>query len=150
MNALYRRLKKAFPFVNERAATPDDLFKFLAARDVPVIYGHPIRRGIYVRRNGLDYMFLNPSLHGWSLAYVLSHEIGHLLFHVPARTRNATFGFNHRQNEKQHNEAETVAALLLFPLGDIEDALIHGLHLADEQLAELIGRRLDYASQHKK
>lgn len=150
MTTLFSRLKKAFPFVGERPATEADLFAFCAARGVEVVFAAEIRRGLYVRREGSDYIFLNASLLGWSLLYVLAHEIGHLLYHVPTRTRNASFAFDGDRCRRNHVEAETAAALLLLPVAELERSLLAGEYKTDERLAALIGVRIDYHSKYRK
>ena len=154
MNAMYRRLKKAFPFVGKRAVTEDDLLHLCAAGEIPVIYDPKVEKGIYAEcrdewgRRHAHGIFLNPKLVGWSLVYVFAHEVAHFLFHAPTRTRCSRSGGG--CSDPTHAEAENAAALLLLPLHDVEDALLHGLHLTDERFAELIGRRLAFASDYKR
>lgn len=148
MNSLLRRLKSAFPFVGERAATENDLFEFCADHKIEIVFTPETSAGIYVMFNRENFIFLNSRLTGRRLLHVAFHEIGHYLLHVPKRRQFAAEFYGRHENERTHCEAETVAALLLLPMPDLEDLLIAGVHKHDDELAELIGRRLDFASQH--
>jgi Zn-dependent peptidase ImmA (M78 family) len=147
MITLFDRLKKAFPFVGERAATELDLFAFCTDRNVIVEFASEIERGLYVRKDGEDYIFLNQRLMGLSLLYVLAHEIAHLLLHVPSRRRNIQMAFEPHLCGRNHKEAETAVALLLIPLADLETITDHA---ADEHLAQLVKYRIEYAREYSR
>lgn len=152
MTTLFDRLKKHFPFLGERAVTEADLFEICERRGVEVVFAHEIRAGIYVHRAGRDHIFLNAMLHGQSLVYVLSHEIAHMLLHVPTRSRGVALGFNGETcSRRNHAEAETAAALLMFPLTGIDRRLFDAANsgFTDMRYAELIMRRLMYYHENK-
>jgi Zn-dependent peptidase ImmA (M78 family) len=141
MNTIFTRLKQAFPFVTSRAATEDDFFQFCAKRGVEVIFSPDVRQGIYVVFRGRHFIFLSTALRGWMLLYVMFHELGHYLFHVPRRTRNAAFAFN--DCGRNHLEAEATAALLLLPVRDLDEVLRDGSYADDDRLRALIATRLE-------
>jgi|GEM_PF-2313120 len=147
MHTLTSRLRAAFPFVGERAATEDDLLGFLADRGVAVIWSRDVDKGLYaIGKYGgemIHAICLSTQLIGWSMLYVLAHEIGHYLLHAPGKTRVGPVAVAGFQCRKEHREAETVAALLLLPIPELEAALLSGLHKENEDLANLIGVRLD-------
>lgn len=156
MNTIHDRLQKAFPFLGQRAATESDLLDYCEARGVAVVFDRRIEKGIYARDpHGGDHIFLNASLHGWSLLYVLAHEIGHLVLHVPSkRRRSAVSGqrsvsvmmpFECRRN---HSEAETAAALLLLPMSELE-RLRDAAGDRDDHLSRLVAYRLDYFARYE-
>lgn len=146
MHTMIGRLRQAFPFLGERAATEEDLFGFAASEGVPVEWSRVVDRGLYSLAKYDDVLFhviaLNTDLAGVSLRYVLAHELGHYLFHVPSQVRNGerlAFGFDC----KDHHEAETVAALLLLPIPELEAALLAGTFKENDDLAALIHVRVE-------
>jgi Zn-dependent peptidase ImmA (M78 family) len=145
MHTLASRVRAAFPFVGERAATEDDLLEFCAGEGVAVVWSRDVDKGIYAigkcGRQVVHAICLNTQLIGWSLLYVLAHEIGHYLLHAPSKTRTGPVAAF--QCRREHREAETVAALLLLPIPELEAALISGHYKENEDLAALIGVRLD-------
>lgn len=159
MHAIYDRLKRHFDFLGERAATEDDLFAFCADRGVEVVFAHEITRGVYVRHSrGTDHIFVNKNLLGWSLVYVLAHEIAHMLLHAPTRTGvrascPRVFGFDgERCSRVNHEEAETAAALLMLPRVESVDTDLLDAESALEKrpYTELVVRRLDYLRRYGK
>lgn len=149
MNTLLRRLKSAFPFVGTRAAIDDDLFGFCADRDIELVFSPDVSAGIYAMYRGEHFIFLNSRLSGRRLLHVAFHEIGHYLLHVPTQGRYAAEFFRLHQKQKDHCEAESVAAFLLLPIAELESLLLAGVHERDHELAELIGRRLELFARYK-
>jgi hypothetical protein len=155
MHTLAGRLRQAFPFLGERAATEDDLLGFCAGRGVAVRFSPVVEKGIYAMRVGggmpdFHAIALNSRLFGWSLCYVLAHEIGHYLLHVVPprpvgrrRRGKVEWAFYDFACRKNHHEAETVAALLLLPIPELEAALLAGAFKDNSDLAALIHVRLD-------
>lgn len=147
MEILLPRLASAFPFIGERPATEKDLFAFCEDRGIAVITTSGIERGVYVRRQGKDFIFLNSRLRGWELLHVFAHEIAHFILHVPMRTRNVELHFDETLSRRKHREAEMAAALLLVPANTIEQLLIDGEFYGSESLAGLISLRLDLVAK---
>ena len=150
MNTLFSRLKKAFPFVTERCGTDDDFYSYCDASGIEVVHNSQINYGIYVVRGGEHFIFLNSRLTGWMQRYVMFHELGHYLFHVPTATRygdNAIYGWSSGRN---HAEAEATAAYMLLTVPELETALLDGEFRHNERLALLIATRLDLYKEYGK
>src|SRR5687767_3258055 len=96
MHTVLTRLRTAFPFAGERSATEDDFFTFCAERRIEVVFTPEVSWGIYAVCRGEHFIFLNSRLSDLTLLYVMFHELGHYLFHVPglARDKTAVFGWN--------------------------------------------------------
>jgi Zn-dependent peptidase ImmA (M78 family) len=150
MKNVLSRLKREFPFVHSRSATEGDFYDYCVDHNIQVVFDFNVRTGIYVVVDGEHYIFLNNKLKGWFLLYVMFHELAHYIFHQPTQTNFGAEFFDHHTKEKNHKEAEAVAAYLLLPPREIENALIEGVHLRDERAANLIGLRMDLASKYKK
>lgn len=148
MKNLVPKLKKAFPFISERIVNEKDLFDFCAKKNCQIVFDREISTGVYVRFMGSDYIFLNPKLSGFWFLYVFAHEVGHLMFHAPSRSSVGVEFFDLHSRRKNHSEAETVAALLVLPIPELENALISGAYKDDSRLADLIARRLDIFNLH--
>lgn len=152
MTTLYDRLKRHFKFLGERPVTEADLFAVCADRGCNVVFAREINRGVYVRHaDGSDHIFLNPTLSGLSLVYVFAHEAAHMLLHVPTRGPQAAslHAFDgHRCSRINHLEAETAAALLMFPRIEAIDTEL--LENADRRYTELIALRLHYLVRYGK
>jgi Zn-dependent peptidase ImmA (M78 family) len=151
-STIYRRLKKAFPFVDERAATEDDFFEYCDRHAIKVEFTPEIERGAYVPFLGRDHIFLNTRLFGWRLRHTMFHELGHVLLHAPTRAKRDAGDIREAMNfscRKNHAEAEIVAALLLLPPHEIETALLEQRHMADETLADLIALRLEFEARRQ-
>ncbi len=146
MNTLFDRLKKALPFVGSRPVTEDDLHDFCETRGVDVVFAHEIRHGLYVRTEmGTDHIFLNSMLYGHSLVYVFAHEVAHMILHVPTRSRRAAkMQFSGDLSRRMHDEAETAAALMMYPLAKIERSLIEARSIGNPHINQLLARRVNY------
>jgi Zn-dependent peptidase ImmA (M78 family) len=144
MKLLFKKLKKAFPFVGERAITEDDVFLFCADNGIEIVYTPHIREAAYITYDGEPFIFVNHKLHGWRLLHRLCHEIGHFLFHVPTRSSFAVemYGVEHWR-KRNECEAEAVAAWLMLPLEEMQDALLSEAFKHDSEIAALIATRLD-------
>lgn len=151
MNTLFSRLRQAFPFVTERCGTDDDFYSYCDDNRIEVVHNSQINHGIYVVRGGEHFIFLNSRLTGWMQRYVMFHELGHYLFHVPslqkpvARSQepevgSAIYGFTSGRN---HAEAEATAAYMLLTVPELENALLDGEFRRNERLAGLIATRLE-------
>ena len=143
------QLKKAFPFIGERSATEDDFFEYCAFSLIDVVFTPLIPVGVLVKFEGKDYIFLNDKLHGWFLRYVMFHELAHYMFHMPSQARYGVEFFSLHHKEKNHLEAEQVAALLLLPINELHEVLQHPEIVHDEHMKELIGVRLDIANKYR-
>ena len=142
-------LEKAFPFLHKRAGTENDFYDLCSERNVEVIFRPDAPIGCYVMAAGEHYIFLNSHLHGWKLRYVMFHEIAHFLFHSPSQSSFGIEFFNRHQKQKNHVEAEQVAALILLPIPELENVLISGAYNAYDELAELIAIRLQMQHDYK-
>lgn len=147
---LLPEIKKAFPFFNSRPATERDLLEFCERRKIKVVFTPEFKDGgVYVLFEGDHFIFLNKRLRGWMLCYVLAHELAHYLLHFPSQTNFGVEFFTLHDKEKNHREAEAVAALLLLPMRDLETVLIERQFVENEALAELVATRLTIASRYK-
>lgn len=141
---LLPKLKKAFPFLNDRSATEDDFFEFCARKNIEVVFSSHISTGLFVLYDGGNYIFLNNRLHGRFLRYVMFHELAHFLFHWPSQSNHGPEFFDLHTKQKNHIEAETAAALLLLPISELQN-----IEFADERLAPLITTRIDVYRRYK-
>lgn len=133
MHQILSRLEKEFPFLGRRAASETDFFECCDRAGIEVVFTPEISSGIYVRFQGRNFIFLGTGLSGWQLLYVMFHELAHAIFHAPSQFGVECFdGFLQRKN---HEEAESAAALLLFPL--------HELEPIDQDKTALASRRMD-------
>jgi Zn-dependent peptidase ImmA (M78 family) len=142
-------LKKAFPFLHKRSATEDDFFEFCAFAGIDVVFTPLISIGVLVKYDEKDFIFLNDKLHGWFLRYVMFHELAHYLFHFPSQAKYGAEFFSLHSKERNHLEAEQVAALLLLPICDLHDVLQCAEIAHDEQMKELIAVRLEIANRYR-
>ncbi len=76
------------------------------------------------------------------------HELAHHLFHFPSQSNAGVEFFSVHSKKKNHFEAESVAALLLLPTLELHLAL-QNMEFAKDELAELIGHRLDLWNKFK-
>jgi Zn-dependent peptidase ImmA (M78 family) len=142
MISLLPKLEEYFPFLGQRAVTENDL-QWLCFRDgVEVVFRDDIPKGVYAMSGGEHFILLNTKLFGWSLLYVFAHEFAHYLFHAPSNSSFHLEFFASESKQKNHMEAESVAALLLLPLCEIEELIETGLYNSSEELSELMKTRL--------
>ena len=142
MNTILQRLRIEFPFVGERPATEQELFDYCERHAVHVRFDSRVEDGVYIHEpdSGIDLIMLNPKLFGFTLLYVFAHEIGHHLLHVPT-LGPAVEHFDKYRNNRNHSEAEAVAAYLLLPEAEIFRLLDAG-NITNGRLADLIALRL--------
>lgn len=138
---LLSRLESAFPFLHRRPATENDFFEY-AAGNIEAVFSNLVSTGVYVLYDGKHYIFLNNKLRGWFLRYVMFHELGHHLFHVPSQSSYGVEFVSVHSKQKNHLEAEAVAALLLLPLVELENVIDSGAYNAFPEFAELVKVRL--------
>ena len=77
----------------------------------------------------------------------LCHELGHFLLHVPTKSKFGIEFFDIHWKARNEHEAEAVAALLMLPLKDIEEAIFTGIFKYDIELSNLIATRLAVAKK---
>jgi Zn-dependent peptidase ImmA (M78 family) len=147
MKYIYKRLRKAFPFLGIRAATEEDILTFLADHRVEVVRSPFVKNAVYVVYDGVDFIFINDKLRGIRLLHRLCHELGHFLFHAPTQNRYGVEFFDIHWKKKNEEEAEAVAALLLLPLKDVKEATFSGIFKYDIELSNLIATRLTVAKK---
>jgi Zn-dependent peptidase ImmA (M78 family) len=149
MKRLLARLRETFPFLCTRPATEDDLLTFCSERGIEVLFKPTVTNGFYVVYEGEHFIFLGSKLRGWRLLYVLAHEIGHYLLHVPGEKQFGAECFDIHEKRKKHREAESVAALLLLPIPELEQVLISGSHHVAEEIADLVALRIEIRDKYK-
>lgn len=144
MHTILDRLKGRFPFVTQRPATEDDFYDACLKNDIEVVHTTHVAIGLYVHNLDIDrhFIFLNSRLSGWMLRYVMFHELGHFLFHVPGQTKKGETAYGWT-GARKHAEAEAVAAYMLLTVAELERCLLDGEFKRNQRLAELIGLRLD-------
>ncbi|MEO5857902.1 MAG: ImmA/IrrE family metallo-endopeptidase [Pyrinomonadaceae bacterium] len=144
MKQLYKKLKKAFPFVGERGITEDDVFSFCADHGIEIVFSPHITDASYVTYDGESFIFVNHKLNGWRLLHRLCHEIGHYLFHVPTQSSFAVemYGLEHYR-KRNECEAEAVAAWLMLPMHEMENTLQSGIYKNDKEIGGLISTRIN-------
>lgn len=142
MHTILNRLREFFPFVNTRPATENDFFDYCLANDVDVVFASEVRKGMYARFAEHDFIFLNSQLYGWPLRYVMFHEIGHQLLHVPGCGRDGSHRFDDVTRSRHHAEAEAVAAYLLLPATTLEAAMRDDEFRNNERLGKLMLARI--------
>ena len=147
MKQIYKRLRKAFPFLGTRAATEEDILTFLADHRVQVVRTPFIKNAAYVVYDGVDFIFINDKLRGVRMMYRLCHELGHFLFHAPTQSRYGVEFFDIHWKKRNECEAEAVAALLLLPLKDVKEVQFSGIFKYDIELSNLIATRLAVAKR---
>lgn len=147
MKSLLPKIKAAFPFVGQRPATEKDFYDYCAAERIEVVHTPAAAAGLFIVYGGERFIFLNSGLRGFRLLHVAFHELAHHLLHAPTDRRYAAEFFAVHEDRRKHREAESVAALLLLPMPDLEDLLIDGVYKRDADLADLIGHRLAIAER---
>jgi len=142
MRTILHRLKREFPFVTQRPATEQDALDYCEREQITLTYRTEIRDGAYIYwpYDDTHHIFLNSNLYGFMLLYVMFHEIGHHMFHVP--TRSATVEtFDAYRCNRNHQEAESVAAYLLITPNDLKAAVEAGRHNRPCRIGSLIRTR---------
>lgn len=139
---LLPRLEREFPWLHKRSVREKDCHEFCERLGVEVVYQHGVPSGAYVMTGDDHFIFLDPALSGWMLLYVFCHEIGHYLFHVPTQSNKkpklVLEFFNADRKRKNDIEAEQVAALMLFPMHEIDALYDSNAHEAFPELGKLI------------
>lgn len=124
---------------NERVLTEADAFKLcrrfkVTYQEMPLATG-----GFYFRLKGKDYIAVDSRLPHAQRMFVMFHELGHFLLHVPETGATANF---HRVGERtrKEKEADLFALCALIPKLKIEtmtaDELVDETHLSPELIAE--------------
>jgi Zn-dependent peptidase ImmA (M78 family) len=147
MKQIYKRLRKAFPFLGTRPANEEDILTFLADHRVEVVRSPFVKNAVYVVYDGVDFIFINDKLRGVRLLHRLCHELGHFLFHAPTQNKYGVEFFDIHWKKKNEEEAEAVAALLMLPLKDIKEVTFSGIFKYDIELSNLIATRLTVAKK---
>ena len=131
---------------NERPLTDED-FQRICRRLNVTVEEMPLRvGGFYYRVKGRDYIVIDSRLTGIAKRMVQFHELGHLLFHVPASGVTANFhGFGHKTRVEREADLFAVCAVLPRPM--IET---HSLaELIDDGIpADTVAERLQILADH--
>ena len=93
--------------------------------------------GVYVTCRSELFIFLSPKMKGWYLRYVMFHELADDIFHAPSQSNAGVEFFHLHSKEKNHFEAEVVAALALLPPKEM-NSLIQNREFERPELANLI------------
>jgi len=72
------------------------------------------------------------------LCYVLAHEIGHQMLHIPCGGRNGVQLFDDVTRSRHHAEAEAVAAYLLLPPATLDEVWANEEFRNNDRLAKLM------------
>ena len=150
MNQVFKRLKKAFPFLGERAVTEDDVHAYAGSRGLQIVFSPSISNACYVVCDGREFIFVNHKLKGRRLLHRLCHELAHAILHVPRRTKYGVEFFGECTRGNHEIEAEAAAALLMMPLHEINDQVFTGIFKYDIELENMITVRRSYASKFGK
>src|SRR5688572_9200127 len=148
MLSLLPRLKAALPFIGKRSATEEDFYRHCAAHEITVVMDMDMSIGVYVTCRNEPFIFLNPKMKGWYLRYVMFHELAHHIFHAPSQSNAGVEFFHLHSKQKNHFEAEVVAAMALLPRKEI-NSLLQNREFERPELANLITFRLELYRRFK-
>jgi Zn-dependent peptidase ImmA (M78 family) len=100
---------------NRRAFTEEDISRICRREKIELVeYPLSGSPGSYMRVGGRSVIAVDSRLRGVRRLYVLLHELGHHLLHVPPDATVAYF-FQLKPDSKQEHEAEVFAAVALLP-----------------------------------
>jgi len=139
MHFLAEKITKLKLGWNERPLTEGDAVRIcrrfrVTYQEMPLATG-----GFYFRLKGRDYIAVDSRLPAAQRMFVMFHELGHFLLHVPETGATANF---HRVGERtrKEKEADLFALCALVPKSRVETSspedLIDETHLTAEQIAE--------------
>ncbi len=139
MKLLVDKIKSLAFGWNERPLTESDFYKLCKRFQVSVTEMPLATGGFYYRVKGRDFIAISSRLTGSKRLFVMFHELGHFLLHVPDSGVTANFHGIGRRTRKER-EADMFALCALIPKNLIE----HGADPADLGLdAELVAERFD-------
>jgi Zn-dependent peptidase ImmA (M78 family) len=124
---------------NERALTERDFYKLCKRFQIRVTEMPLATGGFYYRVKGRDFIAISSRLTGSKRLFVMFHELGHFLLHVPDTGVTANFHGVGRRTRKER-EADMFALCALIPKSFIEqgsDPVEFGID------AELAAERID-------
>jgi Zn-dependent peptidase ImmA (M78 family) len=124
---------------NERPLTERDFYKLCKRFQISVTEMPLATGGFYYRVKGRDFIAISSRLTGSKRLFVMFHELGHFLLHVPDSGVTANFHGVGRRTRKER-EADMFALCALIPKSFIEqgsDPIELGLD------GELAAERLD-------
>jgi hypothetical protein len=142
------RLEAEFPWLHTRAGTEKDAFEFCERYRIHVEFQPDFPAGVWVKAGDDHFFLINSLLRGWLLTYVLFHEIGHYLFHVPTQSNFAVEFCDPHIKRKNHLEAEQTAALILLPTVEVENIYQLGAEHEFRELENLLKVRADLKKEH--
>jgi Zn-dependent peptidase ImmA (M78 family) len=131
---------------NERGFDDAKFFRLCEAFDVNVIEGHLETTGFYYRLLGRDFIVVNSKLAGVEKLFVLLHELGHFLLHVPRSGPAASF-FEIGRSTRKEREADIFALCALLPKSTVDRRGLDGL-IHDGYPHEIVERRLQVRQRH--
>jgi Zn-dependent peptidase ImmA (M78 family) len=125
---------------NERALTETDFFRLCKRFRIKVTEMPLSSGGFYYRVMGTDFIAVDSKLTGPEKLFVLFHELGHYLLHVPDGGVTANFHGVGLKTRKER-EADLFALCAILPKNIIEDQTVQTL--TDEGFpAEMVAQRL--------
>src|SRR5207237_646588 len=125
---------------NESGFDETKLFRVCESLDVDVIEEPLETSGFYYRLLGRDFIVVNSKLAGFEKLFVLLHELGHFLLHVPRSGPAASF-FEVDRTTRREREADIFALCALLPKAIVDRRGVEGL-LDDGYPLDLIERRM--------
>jgi Zn-dependent peptidase ImmA (M78 family) len=132
---------------NERPLSDRDLYRLCERFGVRVTEEPIATTGFYYRLLGQDFIAINSKLSGIEKLFVLFHELGHFLLHVPQSGPAASF-FEVGRTTRKEREADVFALCALMPSGILERRGIDGL-IHDGYPPELVERRVQVHKRYR-
>lgn len=131
---------------NEHRVNEARVFELCEAFDVVVIEEPLETKGFYYRLLGRDFIVIDSKLSGIEKLFVLLHELGHFLLHVPHTGAAANF-FEVGRSTRKEREADLFALCALLP-NELVDRRGHDGLIADGYAIDLVERRLKIRKRH--
>jgi Zn-dependent peptidase ImmA (M78 family) len=139
MKLIVNKIKSLAFGWNERPLTESDFYRLCKRFQIRVTEMPLATGGFYYRVKGRDFIAISSRLAGSKRLFVMFHELGHFLLHVPDGGVTANFHGVGRRTRKER-EADMFALCALIPKSFIE----HGADPAELGLDdELAAERLD-------
>ena len=109
---------------NERPLTEADFYRLCKRFNIRV-QEMPLRvSGFYYRVMGRDFIAIDSRLTGMQKLFVMYHELGHFLFHMPESGATANFhGVGHKT--RYENEADAFALCAILPRSELKALTEH-------------------------
>ena len=135
MKLLEEKLKSLSFGWNERPLGERDFYRLCKRFHITVTEMPLVTGGFYYRVKGRDFIAISSYLTGPKRLFVMFHELGHYLLHVPDNGVTANFHNVGRRTRKER-EADLFALCALIPKTQIENAEADDLGLDPKLVAE--------------